>query len=338
MCTRTIVDLGIPTLKCPSEREGEVNADTDRAETGRTQTQDAWMQTSRLHKSIVGDHAQRVKEIAIAVARALGVGPDAAAALHVGAYYHDIGKTCIPCSILQKPGPLNPSEWNLIRKHPLFGANHLRQLHSVPMLRTIAEYHHEKWDGTGYPYGLQGETIPLAARIVAIADVWDALCSNRPYRLAWTPEAAHMYICQQSGYHFDPLLVAVFESLYNPDSPVPSPASGIFSLEKLRLLLVLMQSHQSTARILIVRRDGGHASLHVVRGELIRVKAFTGPSIYTSQPPRRTLSPLDHWNKARYWIALHGATSETQSQAPGLSARILQKILDNGSRHNPQTD
>ena len=124
-----------------------------------------------------------------------------------GALLHDIGKMGIPDSILLKPGPLSEREWEIMRQHPVFAFQllnpipHLRQALDIPL------YHHEKWDGTGYPQGLKGEQIPLAARIFAIADVWDALRSDRPYRKAWPEEQARAYIEAQAGKHFDPRVV-----------------------------------------------------------------------------------------------------------------------------------
>ena len=124
---------------------------------------------------------------------------------------HDVGKIGVSDSILLKPGRLNEAEWELMKKHTIYGAEILSQ-DSDPMLkmaRSIALSHHEKWDGTGYPYGLKGEHIPLEGRIVALADVIDALLSKRPYKEPWSPEQTLEYLTEQSGKHFDPQLVAL---------------------------------------------------------------------------------------------------------------------------------
>jgi HD-GYP domain-containing protein (c-di-GMP phosphodiesterase class II) len=116
----------------------------------------------------------------------------------------------IPDSILLKQGPLTPEDWEIMRQHPALA---YELLSTIPFLRPaldIPHYHHEKWDGSGYPYGLKGEEIPLSARIFAVVDVWDALCSHRPYRPAWSEEDALAYIQENAGKHFDPKVVEAF--------------------------------------------------------------------------------------------------------------------------------
>jgi putative two-component system response regulator len=125
---------------------------------------------------------------------------------------HDVGKIGIPDSILLKPGPLDPSEWTVMKKHPAIGAEIIGKSDS-PLLQaaaTIALTHHEKWDGSGYPVGLRGEAIPLIGRIVAIADVFDALTTQRPYKPAWSVERAVEMLKDSNGTHFDPALVKHF--------------------------------------------------------------------------------------------------------------------------------
>jgi putative two-component system response regulator len=127
---------------------------------------------------------------------------------------HDVGKIGIPDRILLKPGPLDPDEWDLMKKHPEFGAQIIGH-HDSGLLRmaaTIAMTHHEKWDGTGYPQGLAGERIPIHGRIVAVADVFDALTSARPYKTAWPVADAFDFVRDQSGRHFDPFLAERFLS------------------------------------------------------------------------------------------------------------------------------
>ena len=125
---------------------------------------------------------------------------------------HDIGKIGVPDHILQKPGKLTPDEWVIMRQHPEFGARIIgaQDNELLRMAHDIAIAHHEKWDGTGYPYGIKGESIPISARIIAIADVFDALTSERAYKKAWTEEDAITLICSESGKHFQPSLVNSF--------------------------------------------------------------------------------------------------------------------------------
>jgi HD-GYP domain-containing protein (c-di-GMP phosphodiesterase class II) len=127
-----------------------------------------------------------------------------------GALLHDMGKLGIPDSILHKPDALTDEEWTIMRKHPQFAYDMLYPVEYLRPALDIPLCHHEKWDGSGYPRGLKGEEIPLAARLFAVVDVWDALTSDRPYRAAWTREQALEYIQAESGKHFDPTVVDLF--------------------------------------------------------------------------------------------------------------------------------
>lgn len=162
-----------------------------------------------------GMHVLRMSHFAHALAMAIGCPQAWADDLLHAAPMHDVGKIGIPDAVLLKPGPLSDSEWQIMRQHPTIGAEIIGE-HDSPILqmaRSIALTHHEKWDGSGYPQGLHGEDIPLAARIVAITDVFDALTSARPYKRAWSVDEAMAHIQQQAGKHFDPALVPVFISL-----------------------------------------------------------------------------------------------------------------------------
>jgi HD-GYP domain-containing protein (c-di-GMP phosphodiesterase class II) len=140
------------------------------------------------------------------------MGVEEADLVHIrrGALLHDIGKMGIPDSILLKPGPLTEDEWIIMRKHPVYALELLSPIAYLRPALDIPYAHHEKWDGTGYPRGLKETQIPLAARIFAVTDVWDALTSDRPYRPAWAPEQALAYIREQAGRHFDPAVVEAF--------------------------------------------------------------------------------------------------------------------------------
>ena len=127
-----------------------------------------------------------------------------------GALLHDMGKLGIPDAILQKPDKLTDEEWKIMRMHPQFAYDMLSRVEYLKAALDIPYCHHEKWDGSGYPRGLKGEEIPVAARIFAVVDVWDALTSDRPYRPAWSKEDTLAYIREQSDKHFDPQVVELF--------------------------------------------------------------------------------------------------------------------------------
>ena len=163
-----------------------------------------------------GMHVIRMSHYAKLLALAAGASAAWADELLIAAPMHDIGKIGIPDAVLRKPGPLDAAEWDTMRQHPRIGAEILGLDNPAGLLRTastIALTHHEKWDGSGYPNGLAGAAIPLEARIIAIADVFDALTTRRPYKEPWTPEAAMAHIAEQSGKHFDPELTPLFASL-----------------------------------------------------------------------------------------------------------------------------
>jgi len=144
------------------------------------------------------------------LARSMGVPESELVHLRRGALLHDIGKMAIPDSILLKPGPLTDEEWEIMRLHPVYA---YELLSPIPFLRPALDIpycHHEKWDGTGYPRGLAGEQIPLAARIFSVVDVWDALRSDRPYRPAWSEERVLVHIHSLSHVHFDKRVVDAF--------------------------------------------------------------------------------------------------------------------------------
>jgi NO-binding membrane sensor protein with MHYT domain len=159
-----------------------------------------------------GAHVSRIAQIAHALAEESGCDPKLSAHILDASALHDIGKIGIPDSILLKPGKLDHQEWNIMKNHAKIGYRLLANT-GLPLLDLAAEIaisHHEKWDGSGYPHGLSGEDIPLSGRIVAIADVFDALLSRRPYKEPWNIEIVIAHIESESGRHFDPLLVEIF--------------------------------------------------------------------------------------------------------------------------------
>jgi putative nucleotidyltransferase with HDIG domain/PAS domain S-box-containing protein len=156
------------------------------------------------------DHTQRVTNLTVELARAMGFGETELLYARWGALLHDMGKIGIPDAILQKPGKLTEEERAVMRQHPQFAYEMLSPIHFLRPALDIPYCHHEKWDGTGYPRGLKGEAIPLAARIFALADVWDALRSDRVYRKSWSEEKTTEHIRSLAGTHFDPSIVETF--------------------------------------------------------------------------------------------------------------------------------
>jgi HD-GYP domain-containing protein (c-di-GMP phosphodiesterase class II) len=152
----------------------------------------------------------RVANLALLVAKELGIRDQRLQRIRHGALLHDIGKMGISDRILLKKGRLTEKEWEEMRKHPTFAYQLLNPIQYLRQALDIPYCHHEKWDGTGYPRALKGNQIPITARVFAIADVWDALTSPRPYRKAWTKKKALVYIKAQSGKHFDPQVVDAF--------------------------------------------------------------------------------------------------------------------------------
>lgn len=155
-------------------------------------------------------HSQRVTDMTVRIAREMGMDEGTLVHVRRGALLHDIGKMGIPDTILLKPGALTEEEWQIMRLHPVYSHELLSKIAYLRPALDIPYCHHEKWDGSGYPRGLGGEQIPLAARIFAVVDVWDALCSDRPYRRAWSGEKAEKHILYLSGSHFDPKVVEIF--------------------------------------------------------------------------------------------------------------------------------
>jgi PAS domain S-box-containing protein/putative nucleotidyltransferase with HDIG domain len=176
-------------------------------------TIEGWSRALDLRDKETEGHTQRVTEMTLILARALGIYGEDLVHIRRGALLHDIGKMGIPDHILLKPGPLSDAEWNEMRMHPVYA---FEMLHPITYLRSsldIPYCHHERWDGSGYPKGLKGDQIPLAARIFSIIDVWDALCSDRPYRKGSGQEEVINIIKQNSGVAFDPHVVEVFIDL-----------------------------------------------------------------------------------------------------------------------------
>ena len=173
-------------------------------------TLEGWSKALDLRDKETEGHTQRVTELTVLIAQQIGIPEEDIINIRRGALLHDIGKMGIPDKILLKPGPLDEDEWKIMKNHSSLAYNLLYPITYLRPALDVPLYHHEKFDGSGYPNGLKGEQIPIAARIFAIVDVWDALTSDRPYRSAWSTKKALKYIKQQSASHFDPRVVEIF--------------------------------------------------------------------------------------------------------------------------------
>ena len=176
-------------------------------------TLEGWAKALELRDFETKGHSQRVTNLTFLLTQHMGVNEEEAAHYCRGALVHDIGKMGIPDNILLKPGPLTDDEWGIMRQHTNYAYDLLAQIAFLRPALAIPIYHHERWDGSGYPIGLQKEEIPISARIFAVIDVWDALKSDRPYRLAWPIDKVISYLIENKGTQFDPDIVDLFLKL-----------------------------------------------------------------------------------------------------------------------------
>ena len=174
---------------------------------------ESWAQVLEMSNRESGAHAYRVADLTMRLARRMCVEEAKLIHFRRGALLHDVGKLGISESILNKPGPLNEDEWRIMRTHPTLAYNLLSAVNYLAPALDIPHYHQERWDGSGYPEGLREEQIPFSARLFAVVDVFDALTSTRPYRPAWSRQAALEHIHQQSGKLFDPAVVRSFSQV-----------------------------------------------------------------------------------------------------------------------------
>lgn len=193
--------------------ENEIRRAHEELEEAYQATLESWVRALALRDPATHAHSRQVLELTVMLAGAMGIPEDQMVHIQRGALLHDIGKLVVPDQILNKPGALTPEEWAVMRRHPEIAYT---LLWPIPYLRPsldIPYCHHEHWDGSGYPRGLKGEEIPLAARIFIVADVWDALSSRRAYRDAWSETQICAYLQEKSGSIFDPVVVAKFLEL-----------------------------------------------------------------------------------------------------------------------------
>jgi PAS domain S-box-containing protein len=186
-------------------------------------TIEGWSRALDMRDRETEGHTIRVTDMTLRLARMMGVSEEELVHVRRGALLHDIGKMGIPDNILLKPGPLTDEEWVTMRRHPEYAYEMLSLVNYLRPALPIPYCHHEKWDGSGYPRGLREEAIPLAARLFAVVDVWDALRSERPYRKAWPDDKVRGHLLEQSGRHFDPQILSLFVKMLEQEDPLASP-------------------------------------------------------------------------------------------------------------------
>jgi putative two-component system response regulator len=209
------VKTHLALYKQHQELESLVKVRTNELEETRLQIIRNLGRAAEFKDNETGLHVIRMSHYTRLIAKHLGANREWVELLYNAAPMHDIGKIGIPDNILLKPGKLEPHEWEIMKKHPQIGADIIGQ-HQSPLLRLAREValcHHEKWDGSGYPAGMRGAAIPLSARVLCIADVFDALTTERPYKKAWDTDEAFAFINEQAGKHFDPEIVNIFLSI-----------------------------------------------------------------------------------------------------------------------------
>jgi len=207
---RQVLARDVTDRKRAEERVHALNGELTQA---YDSTIEGWSRALDYRDHETEGHSRRVTELTLRLARAVGMEEDELVHVRRGALLHDIGKMGIPDRVLLKPGPLDDGEWAIMRRHPTLAHEMLSPVAFLRDALDIPHGHHEKWDGTGYPRGLTGEAIPLAARLFAVVDVWDALRSDRPYRRAWTVARTLDHVRGLAGTHFDPAAVRVFLAL-----------------------------------------------------------------------------------------------------------------------------
>ncbi len=252
-CTQSGLDDDSLILKLVTERLGVVSTfiekDTEieklkgEALNAYDRTIEAWAAAFDTQQKEASGHTERVTNLALELAREMDFPEEELVNIRRGALLHDIGKISIPDEIISKRGKLTEEEFDVVRRHPLFAKKWLSQLELLKPALQIPYYHHERWDGSGYPLGLKGEDIPLAARMFSVIDVWDALTSDRPYRRALSKEEALNLIISQSGSHFDPKVVEHFVKVLSNENLINAPHQlriQAFGAEKVWLQNILI--------------------------------------------------------------------------------------------------
>jgi PAS domain S-box-containing protein len=213
--TSKVIEVQTASRDITERKNAERDLQTahDNLQAAYEKTIEGWVRALDLRDRETEGHTQRVTELTLKVARTIGYSEDELAHIRRGALLHDMGKMAIPDEILQKPGPLTEEEWKVMRRHPQYANDMLSAISYLHPALDIPLYHHERWNGSGYPHGLKGNDIPKIARLFAVIDVWDALSSDRPYRKKLPRSEVVSYLRENSNHLFDPDLVEVFLSV-----------------------------------------------------------------------------------------------------------------------------
>ncbi len=287
-------------------------------------------------------HTQRVVSLAVSLGEALGLGPDDLVHLQWGAYVHDLGKIGVPDAVLRKPGPLSPDEWRLMQRHPEQGFNLLQRLFFLSRSLDVVRYHHERFDGGGYPLGLKGDEIPLLARIFAVADAFDAMTNDRPYRTALPTDEAMSELRRHRGRQFDPQVVDALEHLpdhlrrarpatFDDDfalpvgasAPPPLPDGGERLLQFARLCGEVLQARDLGSALDIIAEGVHQASSETSCAILLQDAAGHGLRIVAHRGPIGSLSDQATGETA----ALRALQSQKPYYAADLAQERLQAIM-----------
>ncbi len=222
-------------------------------------TLEGWANALDMRDRETEGHSRRVTDLTVRLARKVGISEAECVHIRRGALLHDIGKMAIPDSILRKAGPLSPDEWAIMRRHPENARQLLAPIEYLAPAIDIPYCHHEKWDGTGYPRGLKGEEIPLAARVFAVVDVWDAVRSERPYSAAWSTEKALAHVKSVSGTQLDPHVTAMFvELLASLEGAMPEDRGHESAVGQAGARILIVDDYQPSVGLLSrwLNRDG----------------------------------------------------------------------------------
>jgi len=228
---------------------------------------------SEMKDAHTGAHLRRIAAYSHALALSLDGDPDMADAIAAASILHDVGKLHVPDAMLNKPGALTPEEWTCMQRHTTLGRDLLPNDADFRMARRIAAHHHENWDGSGYPDGLAQYHIPWGARLVRVADVYDALISRRPYKPAWPRRSALAYIADHAGHLFDPAVVRAFIALadrhrLNPTDYTCTLVGRLREQAVRERLLVRQGAERGTFHLVaLARADAGHAAVRPADAE-----------------------------------------------------------------------